>query len=144
MLNATSTSAVDIVGSIMRATLTTTEEMIATDWPSNDSSTIFETLNENDTFPMLMLPLSSGRHVKQPHIIHPEHFSPVLLSNEWRPLSRLVSKTRVKSILLLYLVHTNAFKNFSSGFLITFTAVPHHHVRHRQHWQYFYDIVCYG
>lgn len=64
-----------------------------TDWPLNDTSTMFGSLNENDTFSILALPLSSGRHGKQnSHSFapHPEHFSPVLLSNEWRPLSRLV------------------------------------------------------
>lgn len=85
---------------IFNSSLNTTE--VTSDWPLNETSTMFEIFSENDTFSILTLPLSSGRHGKQNthHILppHPEHFSPVLLSNEWRPLSRLLFLTILSCI----------------------------------------------
>lgn len=85
---------------IFNFSMNTTEA--AGDWPLNETSKMFGILSENDTFSILALPLSSGRHGKQNthHVLppHPEHFSPVLLSNEWRPLSRLLFLTILSCI----------------------------------------------
>lgn len=97
MLNSTSTTAMTIIGTLMSATVTTTESISTTHLLSNENSTVFGSVNETDTFPMMILPMSvvSGRLGKQQqsHGHHPEHFSPVLLSNQWRPLSRLLFLT---------------------------------------------------
>lgn len=90
-----------IIATLMRSTVTTSESITTAQWHLNENSTVFGSANETDTFPMLILPMSVvGRHGKQQHShsSHPEHFSPVLLSSEWRPLSRLVFLTIMSCI----------------------------------------------
>lgn len=90
MANATSTTTMDVVSTLFNATLLPAQ--------ANDTRAFFGSLNEteSDTFSILMLALSSrtqSKHNTPSPPSRPEHFSPVLLSTEWRPLSRLIFLT---------------------------------------------------